>query len=200
MPDFITLSCPSCGGKLEITSDIERFACAHCGMEHLVKRTSSLVSLSPVVAEIKKVTESIGRTASELAIVRLEKEIATLNNRIKTLREKHQLASSTAEIKFNYGEWGLFGLLYGIGFLVFSLAGIKLLTIGIGAAGVPLVLIGFGLVVLSNVHYEKFKKASLDKKVRRMQADLDMELNGLIAQVQLKQNELAIHRGDVGLS
>ena len=39
MADFVTLSCPSCGGKLEVTRDIERFACAHCGREHIVKRT-----------------------------------------------------------------------------------------------------------------------------------------------------------------
>ena len=37
-PDIIALSCPSCGGKLQITSDIDRFACMHCGTESLVKR------------------------------------------------------------------------------------------------------------------------------------------------------------------
>jgi predicted RNA-binding Zn-ribbon protein involved in translation (DUF1610 family) len=53
VPDFITLSCPSCGGKLEITKDIERFACAHCGMEHLVKRTSNIVTLAPIEKAVK---------------------------------------------------------------------------------------------------------------------------------------------------
>ncbi len=33
MPDFVTLSCPTCGGKLEITDNIERFACGYCGHE-----------------------------------------------------------------------------------------------------------------------------------------------------------------------
>lgn len=37
MPDFVTLSCPTCGGQLQITKDIERFACGHCGNEHIVR-------------------------------------------------------------------------------------------------------------------------------------------------------------------
>jgi DNA-directed RNA polymerase subunit M/transcription elongation factor TFIIS len=39
MPDFITLSCPSCGNKLQITDDIDRFACAACGNEYIVNRS-----------------------------------------------------------------------------------------------------------------------------------------------------------------
>ena len=75
MTDFVTLSCPSCGGKLEVTRDIERFACAHCGLEHMVKRTGGTVSLSPIVDALKKVEVGVDKTAAELAIVRIQKEI-----------------------------------------------------------------------------------------------------------------------------
>lgn len=78
MSGFVTLSCPSCGAKLEITSDIDRFACAHCGTEHIVKRGAGLVALAPVVAEIQRVGAGVDRTASELAIRRLTDEIAQL--------------------------------------------------------------------------------------------------------------------------
>lgn len=78
MTDFVTLSCPSCGGKLEITKDVERFACAHCGQEHIVKRTGGIMFLSPVVDALKKVGVGVDKTAAELAIVRLHKEIAEL--------------------------------------------------------------------------------------------------------------------------
>ena len=78
MADFVTLTCPSCGGRLEITKDVERFACAHCGQEHIVKRSGGMVSLSPVVDALKKVGVGVDKTAAELAIVRLQKEIATL--------------------------------------------------------------------------------------------------------------------------
>jgi hypothetical protein len=78
MSDYVTLSCPSCGGQLEITSDIDRFACAHCGTEHIVRRGGGLVSLSPVVEGIHQVRMGVDRTASELAIPRLEKQVAQL--------------------------------------------------------------------------------------------------------------------------
>lgn len=42
MADFITLSCPSCRAKLQITDDIDRFACLHCDNEHLVRRRGRL--------------------------------------------------------------------------------------------------------------------------------------------------------------
>ena len=49
MADFVTLTCPSCGGKLQLTPDLNRFACAYCGHEHVVRRGVVVVSLSPVV-------------------------------------------------------------------------------------------------------------------------------------------------------
>ena len=80
MPDLVTLSCPSCGGKLNITNDIERFACGHCGREHVVKRAGGIVSLSPVVEALKKVEVGVDKTASELAINRLQREIDELRS------------------------------------------------------------------------------------------------------------------------
>jgi hypothetical protein len=76
--DFITLSCPSCGAKLDITPDIDRFACLHCGREHIVKRSGGIVALSPVIDAIKRVGVGIDKVAGELALVRLSKEIADL--------------------------------------------------------------------------------------------------------------------------
>lgn len=88
MSDFVTLSCPSCGGKLEITSEIDRFACAHCGTEHVVRRGGGLVSLKPVVESIEHVRTGVDKTASELAIRRLQEEIAALQ------QEKQRILTS----------------------------------------------------------------------------------------------------------
>jgi len=75
MAEFVTLSCPSCGAKLQIGNDIETFACNHCGNEHVVKRIGGIVSLAPVVEQLKKVSEGVDKTASELAIKRLTDDI-----------------------------------------------------------------------------------------------------------------------------
>lgn len=83
MADFVALTCPSCGGKLQITSDIDLFACAYCGSELKVKRGGGIVSLAPVVQGLERVQAGVDRTASELAIVRLRSEIAGLEAEIK---------------------------------------------------------------------------------------------------------------------
>jgi len=76
MQGFVTLTCPSCGGKLEITNDLERFACAHCGNEHMVRRSGGVVSLAPVVQELRSIKSGVDRTAMELAIRRIKEEIS----------------------------------------------------------------------------------------------------------------------------
>jgi hypothetical protein len=48
MPGSISLTCPSCGHKLQITDEISRFACATCGNECLVIRGGGIVYLKPV--------------------------------------------------------------------------------------------------------------------------------------------------------
>jgi DNA-directed RNA polymerase subunit RPC12/RpoP len=91
MVDYVTMSCPTCGGKLQITNDLERFACAYCGNEHIVKRSGGVVSLSPIIESLHKVQLGVDRTASELAIPRLEREIQQLEseyNKLFTQREK----------------------------------------------------------------------------------------------------------------
>src|SRR3990172_2505499 len=80
MTDFVTLTCPSCGGSLQITNDIERFACAHCGTEHIVKRGGGVVSLTPVIERLAKVQIGVDKTASELAIKRLQEEIQAIQS------------------------------------------------------------------------------------------------------------------------
>ena len=80
MAEFVILSCPSCGGKLEITLDIERFACANCGREQVVKRGGGIISLSPVIYAFKRIEVGVDKTAAELAISRLSKEIGQLKN------------------------------------------------------------------------------------------------------------------------
>ncbi len=88
MVDFITLSCPSCGSSLQITNDIDKFACGFCGNEHIVNRGGGLVSLTPVVQGLKAVKASVDKTTSELAIPRLKGEIAGLLQKSAMIRDE----------------------------------------------------------------------------------------------------------------
>jgi hypothetical protein len=82
MPDFITLTCPTCGGKLQITNSIDCFACGHCGNEHIVRREGGIVYLSPLVEGLQQIRTGVDKTAAELAIVRLPREIAELERQL----------------------------------------------------------------------------------------------------------------------
>ncbi len=88
-PDFITLACPNCGGSLKITPDMERFACHYCGLEHMVRRESGVVSLAPVVEGLRRVENKFDhilsgsdRLAAEQTIQRLKNEIPQLEKQI----------------------------------------------------------------------------------------------------------------------
>ena len=65
MVDFLTLSCPSGRHKLQITEDINRFACAACGNEHLLNRSGGIVTQKPVIESTKNVQLGVDKSRSE---------------------------------------------------------------------------------------------------------------------------------------
>ncbi len=85
MPDFVTLTCPTCGGKLQITNDIDRFACGHCGNEQIVKRSGGIVSIAPVMEGLQKIESATSATVDELSIRRLRDEINESRNEVERL-------------------------------------------------------------------------------------------------------------------
>jgi lysylphosphatidylglycerol synthetase-like protein (DUF2156 family) len=67
---------------------MDRFACAYCGTEHIVKRGGGVISLAPVVEGLKKVEIGVDKTASELALKRLKEEIPQIEAKINSIRNK----------------------------------------------------------------------------------------------------------------
>jgi len=62
---FIKLSCKSCGAKLELTEEIDRFVCAHCGSEWIVNRSGGIVYLE-IADDIKDIKESTKEIAQSI--------------------------------------------------------------------------------------------------------------------------------------
>ena len=60
---------------------MNRFACQHCGREHLVRRQAGHVELTPVLAKIERISQGMDRHASELAIKRLKGERREIKER-----------------------------------------------------------------------------------------------------------------------
>lgn len=90
--DFIQLTCRSCGGKLNVYDDTDRFACASCGVEMIVHRRGGTVALSAVTDAIKQVQAGTDKVAAELALARLSAESDALHARASDLRVKSSKA------------------------------------------------------------------------------------------------------------
>lgn len=76
--DVISLVCATCGGPLAPTLEEERYQCAYCGSQHLVRRDRGKVILEPLLKGLDEVQAGINRTASELTARRLQDEIEKL--------------------------------------------------------------------------------------------------------------------------
>ena len=104
MQDIVTLSCPFCGGKLEISQGIDKIVCAHCGNAHIVHHVGGSIALRPMVEEIGKAKEIDAKTTYEMDIGRLNGEIAKLELEIEAIEQKHaeeikQLRETKAQLE-----------------------------------------------------------------------------------------------------
>ncbi len=85
------LTCPSCGGALKVPEDVETLACAHCETQLTVDRGKGYVSLrmlSEIKQQMEADMEAQERTASELAIIRLNEELGLLGTEKESLEER----------------------------------------------------------------------------------------------------------------
>ena len=87
MSDLITLTCRSCRAKTQVPKDLERFACASCGSEHIVKRSGGIVSLSLVAGSIDVDKSGVDKITAELDLVRLKRDINRLKINLENLQK-----------------------------------------------------------------------------------------------------------------
>lgn len=78
----IKLQCVSCGGNLDISPDMMNFACGYCGTQQTVERIGGTISLKLLKDAISKVQVGTDKTASELALKRLQEELAIVQDKI----------------------------------------------------------------------------------------------------------------------
>jgi len=104
MPNFVTLSCPTCGARLQVSNDLQRFACAFCGNEHIVKREGGAVSLFPTLDGVERVAAGVDRTAIELTIARLEREIREGRNAPSEIRQIQEYYFSYPKQPVSFSE------------------------------------------------------------------------------------------------
>src|SRR3972149_3498937 len=83
MPDLISLVCPSCGGKLQVSPNATSLTCQHCGNEHLVKHEAGAITLEAYARcpkcgrndKSEKVTAVIASHSQEISGMDQKKEV-----------------------------------------------------------------------------------------------------------------------------
>ncbi len=180
--DFITLSCPNCGGRLQITSDLNRFACQYCGHEHIVRRDGGIISLEPVMqmmgqintnlntvgAGVYRLSGNAERQASEAAILRLKEEIAAANKKIV---EDRKNTSSMWWLVPGFAGAGLlinfiFSFMPDVGYNLGILFGFIKWTF----------IIGTGLIFIAAISTSSFYKKDIAKQIESIRQK-EIELN-----------------------
>jgi hypothetical protein len=184
MNEFITLTCNSCGGKLQITPEINNFACMYCGTEYQVKREGGIVALTPIVEEIRKVSVSTDKTASELAIEK-GKDLESLKDRGKA------------------NKFALFGIMFIIFLILFNLIFTGLFNLSENWAAIFSLLISpiiSYLIIINNPNdiFNIEKIQILEIEIKKMEMDHNnykIELENLI---KIKNSEIQKHQEIVG--
>jgi DNA-directed RNA polymerase subunit RPC12/RpoP len=136
------MKCSVCGASLRVTPDAGRFVCTQCGSELLVERGGGTLSLKPVTEAISKVQVGTDKTAAELALKRLQGELAALD------WQKNNLENSYAQ-QINQAQGSVF--MVPIMLVIFSLIGGVILAVvySSGAYLAASLFIGAGLGVVA---------------------------------------------------
>jgi ribosomal protein S27AE len=158
---ILNLKCTNCGASLEIHTDMDRFHCGYCGSEQVVERRGGTVVLRKVVDAIGRVQIGTDRTAAELALVRIDKEIAEIMSEWN--REMVRFNSSNSSTS----QPAVIGIVLTavLGFLSFAGLG-AMETLDLSAA-IPLVFVGALCVILFVMCIRKNNDAGKQYAIKR---------------------------------
>lgn len=151
--DFVTLSCPNCGGSLQVTEEKERYICPHCGQEHLLRLRAGL---EPVLEKLQGVQQGVERAADELALQRLGDEVDRLQQKL-------------LENKRSYHRGGMF-LLTGVFILAIYFAVVSfspLLYLGAFLTALSLFYFYYGLKTSARLNFFIQSKVKEQQRLRQ---------------------------------
>jgi predicted RNA-binding Zn-ribbon protein involved in translation (DUF1610 family) len=181
MTDFVSLACPHCGGKLEITSDIDRFACMYCGSEQIVNRRGGIISLSLITDAISKVSIGTDKTAAELALVRLQKEYDNLQIQREDLVAQYPEPSGMAT------GAGLLLLILGVGSCILPILNPSGDLSGCLTPGIILAIIGGLLFLLTKDSHRNW-----ESRIATYVDPIDQQIEDV--QIQYKKNQVTVSK------
>ena len=180
MPEVAALTCTKCGSQLELPQGISQFACGHCGVQHTVNRGGGIVSIEPIVEGLDEIREGTDRTSSELAIGRLNDEMASIKREIQTIQATSGLSSALGSL-----------VGYSIALIGAAFACVAVTAMSDGMElGIILLLLGLGGIVGGGF---------LVTRPKRKKKKLQSQINSLKQQYGAKAAEIEHHKSIVSM-
>jgi ribosomal protein S27AE len=149
----LSLQCPNCAASLEVADDMQDFSCGYCGSRQSVIRRGGTVSLKLIGDAIARVQTGTDKTAAELALARLSKELVDTRARMQQL--DHQAALQILARKAR-AKPQLFWTLLGSLFVLVTVGNIASAAFGVVAA-----IITFAAIAIPLGHREEKDVAEL---------------------------------------
>lgn len=88
----VSLKCASCGAALQVTPDLDLFACRYCGVQQQVHHSGGTVALKLLEAVVQDVQKNTERAASELTVRRLREDVSKIEDELGELEKKRNAA------------------------------------------------------------------------------------------------------------
>ena len=83
--DFIMMNCPSCGGKLQVRKDVQRYFCMYCGMELLLKQNHEGIYSTVQVRDLRASAKLKEIQITVCAMNLLREQIKELEDQIRSI-------------------------------------------------------------------------------------------------------------------
>lgn len=160
---ILSLKCVNCGAGLEVKQDISDFACGYCGVPQQVERSGGIVSLRRVEEVLDDVKLGTNRAASELAIARLNADIAGIYAQRDSAVSALRAADHKNNVSIGWGAVLLFAFSMGI----------------FGPWGIPIIIVGVAIG-------SRFIK-SISKELKAVKAQAEAQAAPLRAQIARHQ-------------
>lgn len=117
--ELMALRCAGCGANLEVDEDVDNLTCSYCKTPQEVVRRGGTVALKKLGDAISRVQRGTDKTAAELAIPRIQRELLELEaSRLRQLeapvRVKPRTRLSNAVIGMAVGFAILFFVMIGM--------------------------------------------------------------------------------------
>ena len=200
MVEFVRLSCPSCGGKLEVAQGVHTFACGYCGQQHKVIRQGGIITIEPIVEAIGRVQEGVDKTASELAIKRLKEEIAELS--VKQDKSEKELKVQITELRRKRYEFATttlqaaakIALLLGLALSVGWFGWARSVQEAIAVAVIAFVVLTLGIAIVNpRKRINRKLIARLEEQLQTTESKLQETRSECERVLVAKQQDLAYH-------